>query len=138
MAPDSPLTTARDLADGLGHDDLAIIDCRFHIPKPELGEAAYLEGHIPGAVYAHLDRDLSGPMTGTNGRHPLPSVEQMAERFTAWGIDDGVRVVVYDSAGGQIAARFENARSAILVEGNDSIAFWIMNLVGEHRSALVS
>jgi thiosulfate/3-mercaptopyruvate sulfurtransferase len=103
--PGSPLTTARDLAGGFGRDDLAIVDCRFSLAAPERVEAEYLEGHIPGAVYAHLDRDLSGPMTGTNGRHPLPSVQHMAQRLSAWGIDGTIRVVVYDDAGGQYAAR---------------------------------
>ena len=121
MAPDSPLTTARDLAGSLGHDDLAIIDCRFHIPKPELGEAAYIEGHIPGAAYAHLDRDLSGPMTGTNGRHPLPSIDRMSERFSAWGIDETARVVVYDDAGGQYAARL----------------WWMLRFLGHARVTLL-
>jgi len=86
-------------------ENWAIIDTRFYLPEPERGEADYLEAHIPGAVYAHLDRDLSGTVTGQNGRHPLPSLEQMVERFSTWGIDDGVQVVVYDTAGGQIAAR---------------------------------
>ncbi len=118
---DSPLTTTHDLAGGLGHDDLAIIDCRFSLAAPERGEAEYLEGHIPGAVYAHLDRDLSGPMTGTNGRHPLPSVEHMAERFSSWGIDEPVRVVVYDDAGGQYAARL----------------WWILRSLGHARVTLL-
>ena len=83
----------------------AIVDARFYLAEPERGEAEYLEAHIPGAVYAHLDRDLSGPVTGKNGRHPLPSIEQMVERASRWGIDDTVQVVVYDTAGGQIAAR---------------------------------
>lgn len=86
-------------------DDWAIVDARFHLPDPDRGEAEYLEAHIPGAVYAHLDRDLSGPVAGSNGRHPMPSVEQMVDRFSQWGIDDHVQVVVYDGVGGQIAAR---------------------------------
>ena len=52
----------------------AIIDCRFDLQHPNWGRDQYLLSHIPGAVYAHLDRDLSGPKTGKNGRHPLPDV----------------------------------------------------------------
>ena len=100
-----PLSTAAELADDIGHDDLVVVDCRFSLAEPDRGESEYLEGHVPGAVYAHLDRDLSGPMTGTNGRHPLPSVDRMRDRFSSWGIDESARVVVYDTAGGQIAAR---------------------------------
>jgi thiosulfate/3-mercaptopyruvate sulfurtransferase len=89
----------------LNDENWAVVDTRFYLPDPEKGEVEYLEAHIPGAVYAHLDRDLSGPLTGSNGRHPLPSVEQMVDRFSRWGIDDDVQVVVYDGVGGQIAAR---------------------------------
>ena len=98
-----------------------IVDCRFSLAEPDRGEEEYLEGHIPGAVYAHLDRDLSGPMTGSNGRHPLPSVDQMAERFSSWGIDDAAQVVVYDSAGGRIAARL----------------WWMLRYLGHDRVALL-
>ena len=93
------------LSANLDHEDWAIVDCRFSLQEPEQGEAEYLEGHIPEAVYAHLDRDLSGPMTGNNGRHPLPDPEQLVDRFSAWGIDDEVQVVAYDATGGQYAAR---------------------------------
>ncbi|GMR22753.1 MAG: sulfurtransferase [Acidobacteriota bacterium] len=86
-------------------EDWAIVDTRFYLPEPDRGADEYVEAHIPGAVYAHLDRDLSGPLTGTNGRHPMPSVEQMVDRFSKWGIGDDVQVVVYDNAGGQIASR---------------------------------
>lgn len=103
--PDRPLKTAKELAEALGHEDLVVVDCRFSLAEPDRGEAEYLEGHVAGAVYAHLDRDLSGPMTGANGRHPLPSVDRMQERFSSWGIDEAAQVVAYDTAGGQIAAR---------------------------------
>ncbi len=89
----------------LGSDDWAVIDARFYLPEPDKAEREYLEAHIPGAVYAHLERDLSGPLTGTNGRHPMASVEQMVDRFSTWGIDENVQVVVYDNVGGQFAAR---------------------------------
>lgn len=97
------LIEAVDLASN--DDDWAIVDTRFYLPEPDRGEAEYLDAHIPGAVYAHLDRDLSGRPTGANGRHPLPSIEQMVDRFSKWGIDDDVQVVIYDTASGQIAAR---------------------------------
>ena len=101
----SDLITADTVRANLERDDWAIIDARFYLPKPDEGEAEYLKSHIPGAVYAHLDRDLSGPVTGTNGRHPMASIEQMVDRFSRWGIDDSVQVVVYDDVSGQFAAR---------------------------------
>ncbi len=101
----SDLIPLNAVGTNLGSDDWAVIDTRFYLPDPDKAEAEYLEAHIPGAVYAHLDRDLSGPLTGTNGRHPMASVEQMADRFSKWGIDENVQVVVYDNVGGQFAAR---------------------------------
>ena len=81
------------------------LDCRFDLDDPAWGERAYEVGHIPGAVYAHLDRDLSGPVTGANGRHPLPSVEEMARRFGALGVGTGVQVIAYDQDNGMYASR---------------------------------
>jgi thiosulfate/3-mercaptopyruvate sulfurtransferase len=94
-----------ELAPHLGDPSWAIVDCRFYLVEPSKGEAEYETEHVPGAVYADLDRDLSGPRTGKNGRHPVPSVETVAERFSRFGIDDEVQVVAYDTSQGQIAAR---------------------------------
>ncbi|MFQ5792094.1 MAG: sulfurtransferase [Acidobacteriota bacterium] len=100
-----PLISVQELLPHIEEPDVAVIDCRFHLLEPERGESEYLEAHIPGAIYAHLDRDLSAPATGSNGRHPLPSVEKMVRLFAQWGIDAGVQVVAYDGDSGQIAAR---------------------------------
>lgn len=85
--------------------ELLILDARFSLADTGAGERAYLEGHLPGAVYAHLDRDLSGPKTGLNGRHPLPAPEAFAQTLRAWGLRPATQVVVYDDAGGMFAAR---------------------------------
>ncbi len=98
----NPTTLAAHLDD----PNWATIDCRFSLADTELGRRAYRAAHIPGAVYAHLDADLSSPIVvGQTGRHPLPTVEKMAATLSAWGIDEGVQVVVYDDWGGAIAAR---------------------------------
>jgi len=102
---DRPLISAGELNDRLGADDLAVIDCRFYLAEPDRGESEYLESHIPGAIYAHLDRALSAPKTGTNGRHPLPEIAIIKKQFSDWGIDTNVQVVAYDADAGQIAAR---------------------------------
>jgi len=101
----SNLIQPSELAPHLGDPRWAILDCRFYLVEPSKGEAEYEEEHLPGAVYAHLDRDLSGPRTGKNGRHPMPSVEAMVERFSRFGIDDEVQVITYDTSQGQMAAR---------------------------------
>lgn len=85
---------------------LVIIDCRFSLADTQEGRRAYQAGHIPGAQYAHLDDDLSGPIIpGQTGRHPLPSVEEATALFSRWGIREGVQVVAYDDKKGAIAAR---------------------------------
>lgn len=93
------------LAALLCEPEVAVIDCRFDLPRPEWGMSAYAEAHIPGALYAHLDRDLSGPITPESGRHPLPDVETLSETFSRWGIDENVQVVAYDQSNGAYASR---------------------------------
>lgn len=82
-----------------------IVDCRFDLMQPERGFADYVAGHIPGAVYAHLDQDLAGPPGTTTGRHPLPAPATFAGTLGRWGISTDTRVVVYDYGSGAIAAR---------------------------------
>jgi thiosulfate/3-mercaptopyruvate sulfurtransferase len=92
----------RSLASGAGW---RVFDCRHDLVKPDWGLEEYAKGHIPGARFAHLDHDLSAPMTGTNGRHPLPE----AKTFIAWlgkqGLIPDQQVVCYDSGSGAMASR---------------------------------
>ena len=97
------LIEAADLAERI--DRTVVVDCRFSLSDPEQGRREYLEGHIPTAVYAHLDDDLAGPITAESGRHPLPSAEAFVQTLRSWGISNDSQVVVYDGAGGAIAAR---------------------------------
>lgn len=103
------LITTSELADHLAAPDWAIVDCRFSLAEPDRGRLAYREGHIPGAVYAHLNEDLSSPVIpGVTGRHPLPKIEMAVHTFSGWGIDEQVQVVAYDDwglGGGASAAR---------------------------------
>ena len=99
------LIAPADVAPHLADEDWVVVDCRFDLADPGRGETQYLEAHIPGARYAHLDRDLSGAKTGANGRHPLPDAEGMRERFGALGIAPGRQVVAYDADTGMYAAR---------------------------------
>lgn len=85
--------------------DLAIIDCRFSLEDPGFGRRSYLEAHIPGATYAHLDDDLCSPVIpGRTGRHPLPKIDALTKTLSSWGIDSDSQVIVYDDAGGSMAA----------------------------------
>jgi thiosulfate/3-mercaptopyruvate sulfurtransferase len=93
------------LAARLGDAALFLVDCRFDLMAPAAGESSWRQAHVPGSVYAHLERDLSGPATGPGGRHPLPSAADLIRLFSAWGITAGTQVVAYDDAGGFIAGR---------------------------------
>ena len=87
---------------------LLLCDCSFDLTDPGAGAQAYLQRHLPGALYLNLDTDLSEPPASRvagGGRHPLPSREAFAQRLAALGFDDEVPVVAYDSAGGMYAAR---------------------------------
>jgi thiosulfate/3-mercaptopyruvate sulfurtransferase len=99
------LISVPDLKPRLGEHSWLIVDCRFDLDNPDAGRQAYLEGHIPGAVYADLERDLSAPKTASNGRHPLPSFQDLADLFSRLGVGGDTQVVAYDNFGGAFAAR---------------------------------
>ena len=99
------LISAAQLRDQLGTSDCCIIDVRHQLLDTGYGESAYREAHIPGAFFLHCDRDLSGPMDGRNGRHPLPDPKVLAEKLGRIGISAQTQVFVYDDAQGMIAAR---------------------------------
>ncbi|MDJ0839488.1 MAG: sulfurtransferase [Acidobacteriota bacterium] len=102
----SPLISVADLKTRLTEPDLVVVDCRHSLADVARGRRDYLQGHIPGAVFAHLDDDLSGEIIpGKTGRHPLPPIDDIAKTLSNLGIDERVEVVVYDDFGGAIAAR---------------------------------
>jgi thiosulfate/3-mercaptopyruvate sulfurtransferase len=97
--------TVAELARHLDNPDWVIVDSRFKLANPAQGRSDYESVHIPKAMYADLDHDLSGPIIkGVTGRHPLPSVEKVTEIFSNFGIDSKVQVVAYDDQGGALAA----------------------------------
>jgi thiosulfate/3-mercaptopyruvate sulfurtransferase len=119
----STIITVSELISELGDPDLVIVDCRFSLEDTEQGRRNYLNSHIPGAVYAHLDEDLSSPViTGKSGRHPLPSLEIFTETLSDWGISSSVQVVAYDDAGGALAA---------------SRLWWLLQWVGHYAVAVL-
>jgi thiosulfate/3-mercaptopyruvate sulfurtransferase len=102
----SPLEEPAAIQAHLEDPRWVLVDCRFDLARPEWGRAEWRQATIPGAAYAHLDADLSGPVAaGKTGRHPLPDPDAFARRLSSWGVQDGVRVVAFDQAGGGIAAR---------------------------------
>lgn len=99
------LVSTEQLAQHLDDPNWIVFDCRFTLTDGEAGRKAYQRGHIPGSRYAHLDDDLSAPITPTSGRHPLPDPLLLAEKLGNWGVDNTKQVVVYDDSFGSMAVR---------------------------------
>lgn len=100
------LVDAQTLRDHLDDPQWIVVDCRFDLAHIAAGENAYASAHLPGARYAHLDRDLSGEKTGSNGRHPLPDPVGFAALLAAYGASDDSQIIAYDNGGDMFAARF--------------------------------
>jgi thiosulfate/3-mercaptopyruvate sulfurtransferase len=115
------LIGAAELRDLVGKADIAVIDCRFDLMNPGGGHRAYLEGHIPGARYADLNRDLSAPVSPTSGRHPLPIPSDFARTLARLGVGRATQVIAYDDSAGAIAAR----------------AWWMLRWVGHAAVAVL-
>lgn len=98
------LVPAEELAAQLGSDGLVVIDARAGLGDPEAGEAAYAQSHIPGARYAHLDRDLSDHRKRNAGRHPWPDAADFTATLERWGVSPDDQVVAYDHGDGALAA----------------------------------
>lgn len=104
--PFETLVSCEDLLPHLDKSNWAIVDCRFSMQDAEQGARDYATAHIPGAVYAHLERDLCGKsISGMTSRHAFPDPQEFAARLSAWGIDNEVQVVVYDDYFGGFAVR---------------------------------
>ena len=100
-----PLIGVDAVAQHLDDPDWIVFDCRHDLAAPAAGEALYREGHIAGARFAHLDRDLSGAKDGENGRHPLPGRASFARFLATSGVNRGSVVVAYDAANSLYASR---------------------------------
>jgi thiosulfate/3-mercaptopyruvate sulfurtransferase len=123
----STLISAKDLQNlltGERREGVLVFDCRHRLDNPALGRQLYLEGHIPGTLFAHLDKDLSAPIgmtpSGHSGRHPLPEPDVWMRRLSEWGVAPSNQVVAYDDSGGAYAARL----------------WWMLRAVG-HKAAAV-
>jgi len=99
------LISTAALAERLGDPELVLLDCRFALSDPASGLADYTAGHIPGARYAHLDADLSGPKLPHAGRHPLPTREAFEATLAAFGVGRKTQVVAYDQGSSVFASR---------------------------------
>ncbi|WP_299089856.1 sulfurtransferase [uncultured Metabacillus sp.] len=103
------------------NNQLVIVDTRFNLGKPQEGYNQYLKGHIPGAVYADLEKHLSAPINKHGGRHPLPDIDLLAKKLGELGIDNDSHVVIYDDQGGMIASRL----------------WWLLHYIGVSNAAVL-
>lgn len=115
------LIDCRQLAARLDDPDWRIFDCRFDLADTTRGERDYRAAHVPGAIYAHLDRDLSGPITAQSGRHPLPDPGALCRWLGLHGIRENTQVVAYDDSGGTMAVRL----------------WWLLRWLGHAQVALL-
>jgi thiosulfate/3-mercaptopyruvate sulfurtransferase len=106
----------------LGDPGVVLLDCRFDLLNPEAGLQAYRAGHIPGARFADLNKDLSAPVSTDSGRHPLPDPTVLAATLERLGIGDHTQVIAYDEANGSIAAR----------------AWWLLRWLGHGSIAVLN
>lgn len=120
----SPLVSVAELARRLGEENLLIVDCRFDLADPERGVREYAQGHVPGAVYADLNRDLSDLSKPKLGRHPLPDATEFSATLSRWGWAPQMSVVAYDDASGALGAarlwwmlRLAGARDVAVLDG---------------------
>ena len=117
----STLISTEALARHIGDPGFVIVDCRHDLGDVDAGERAYRKEHLPGAVFMHIDRDLSGKKTGSNGRHPLPEIAALAATFGRAGIDRARQVVAYDQGSGAFAARL----------------WWLLHWLGHDAAAVL-
>ena len=98
-----------------------VFDCRFDLADTQRGERAHATAHVPGAFYAHIDRDLSDPITPQSGRHPLPDPVRLRDWLGRHGVGSATQVVVYDDSGGTMAVRL----------------WWLLRWLGHTRVAVL-
>jgi thiosulfate/3-mercaptopyruvate sulfurtransferase len=115
------LISTDELARQLADPALVLVDCRHNLSDVDAGERAYGASHLPGARFMHMDRDLSGERTGTNGRHPLPDVAALAGTLSRAGIDASKQVVAYDQNNGMWASRL----------------WWLLHWLGHDAAAVL-
>jgi len=114
------LITAQDLSGLCAHTPVLVVDCRHDLMDKQKGHRAYAQSHLPNAVFADVERDLSDLTKQGLGRHPLPDAEAFAATLARWGYGAQQQIVAYDDGSGAYAARL----------------WWMLRLIG-HRDVAV-
>jgi thiosulfate/3-mercaptopyruvate sulfurtransferase len=115
------LISTDELAQQLSDPALVLVDCRHNLSDVDAGQRAYGASHLPGALFMHMDRDLSGERTGSNGRHPLPEIGALSGSLSRAGIDASKQVVAYDQNNGMWASRL----------------WWLLHWLGHDAAAVL-
>ncbi|MFY7807080.1 MAG: sulfurtransferase [Limnoraphis robusta] len=121
MTDNTFVVSASWLVNHLDDPDVVVVDCRFSLADAELGQRQYQEGHIPGAYYLDLNRDLSSPVAQHGGRHPLPEPTKLAQTLSEMGINSDTLIVAYDDSRFAFAARL----------------WWLLRYMGHEKIALL-
>lgn len=116
------IVTVEWLRDHIEDEHVRIVDCRFDLANPNWGREQYEKEHIPHALYFDLNLDLSSSITEHGGRHPLPDIQDFAEKLSQAGIDEHTTVVAYDSQAGAMASRL----------------WWLLTYVGHQKIYLLN
>jgi thiosulfate/3-mercaptopyruvate sulfurtransferase len=115
------LVSSEWLANHQGDTNLVVVDCSFSLADPQLGHKQYLQGHIPGAYYLDLNRDLASPVQQHGGRHPLPDITTLATKLSQMGVTAQTLVVAYDDSRFAFASRL----------------WWLLKYMGHDRIAVL-
>lgn len=119
------LIAAADLARHIDDAGWVVVDCRHDLANLSAGRDGYAVAHLPHAVFADMETELSGAKRGADGvfrgRHPLPERDAFIETLRSWGVNDGTQVVAYDAHGGMFAARL----------------WWLLRWVGHEAVAVL-
>ncbi len=113
-----PLISVHDAKNYLNKDqNVLFADCRFSLQDPQEGERLFNQEHVPGAAYFDLEKDLSGKVEDTGGRHPLPSIDLFVQKIEKAGINKDTTIIAYDDQLSAMASRF----------------LWLMKYLGHQR-----
>lgn len=115
------IISTSELSSYLSSKNWVILDCRFDLQDFSWGFEQYSKGHIPGAIFADLNRDLASPLQPHTGRHPLPDANVFSEKLLGWGISSTTQVIAYDANSGGFASR----------------AWWLLRLLGHNHAAVL-
>ena len=138
------LISVEELVEVMSKENVTIIDCRFDLMNKSYGEDRYLEGHIPGAVFLNIEKELAGEVKTHGGRHPLPSVKDIHRTLQNKGVSPNNKIVIYDdgdfSGAGRarLILKYLGFKNILLLDGGFDRYKEVVGLVSTHETDFVS